>query len=52
MQLEKKLAKFWLNPVELAKTKGFSTKELNEIRKIIEKKKERFIEAWNEYFSN
>lgn len=41
-------AKFWLNPVGLASNYGFSSKELNEIEKIIKKNQTILTEKWNE----
>lgn len=43
-------AKFWLEPVELARNLGFSPKELRVIRDIILKNKQSFQEAWYGYF--
>lgn len=43
-------AKFWLNPTELAANHGFSSRELNEIAKLVEQNERLFLEAWNEYF--
>jgi len=45
-------AKFWLNPVSLARDRGFRSHELSEIRKLIEENKQIFEEKWNEYFSS
>ena len=45
-----KYAKFWLEPISLAKSVGFSAKELNQLHKIIEEYKNLFKERWNEYF--
>lgn len=43
-------AKFWLEPVQLAKDAGFSRHELNEIHEIITAHQQQLLEAWNEYF--
>ena len=43
-------AKYWLEPVELAANYGFSSRELNEIAKLVEQNEQFFLEAWNEYF--
>ncbi|TAE12998.1 MAG: DUF4160 domain-containing protein [Bacteroidetes bacterium] len=43
-------AKFWLLPVELANSYGFSAKEINTIRKIVVENQQLFIDTWNEYF--
>lgn len=43
-------AKFWLEPIQLAKSAGYSAKELNEIRKLITKNANIFKEKWYEHF--
>lgn len=40
-------AKFWLEPVELARNFGFSPKELRRIKKIVDEHQDRFLEAWH-----
>ena len=45
-----KYAKFWLEPVQLAKSVGYSARELNEIRKLILEKATLFKEKWHEHF--
>ena len=49
---EDRLAKFWLEPVELAASKRFASHELREIMAIVLQRREEFIEAWNEHFRN
>ncbi len=44
-------AKFWLQPVRLQNSGGFKRKELNRIQELIEENQVRFLEEWNEYFS-
>jgi len=41
-------AKFWLDPVSLARNLGFSGHELRQIEGIIEEQQSSLIEAWNE----
>ena len=41
--------KFWLEPLELASNHGFSARELNQIRAIIERELGKIQEAWNEH---
>ncbi|OHB71693.1 MAG: hypothetical protein A2W17_09225 [Planctomycetes bacterium RBG_16_41_13] len=48
---ERFTAKFWLNPIRLQKSKGFSDSDLIKIQKLVEKNKKLFQEKWNEYFS-
>jgi hypothetical protein len=50
VERDDKLAKFWLDPIRLQNSGGFSRFELKEIRRIIELQQEFFMEAWNEYF--
>ena len=44
-------AKFWLEPVTLVKSVGYSAKEQRQLREIIEGNKELLQEKWNEYFN-
>lgn len=46
---ERKVCKFWLEPVVLSANNGFSAKELNRIRKLIHDNMDRILEAWNEH---
>jgi hypothetical protein len=45
-------AKFWLEPVALAKNIGFSAKELRKLESLVEENKVMLAEAWYEYFSS
>jgi hypothetical protein len=45
-------AKFWLEPVALAKNVGFSAKELRKLESLVEENKVMLAEAWYEYFSS
>lgn len=46
---ERKMCRFWLEPVILSNNDGFSATELNRIRTIILKHLERILEAWDEH---
>lgn len=46
-----RVAKFWLNPVELANFKGYNSSELNQLSELVTENKSLFIGKWNEYFS-
>jgi hypothetical protein len=50
VQREGRLAKFWLEPVALAGTSGFTGQELRKIEKLVVAKRDKFVEAWHEYF--
>ena len=43
-------AKFWLDPMGLAANYGFSSRELNEIERLVRAHQAILMEAWNEYF--
>jgi hypothetical protein len=47
---EKMVAKFWLNPVVLEKTGGFSRTELNRIAQLVEENRDLLMEKWYEFF--
>lgn len=49
VQREKRLCKFWLEPICLGKNDGFSPRELNIIRKLIEENLSLIQEAWHEH---
>jgi hypothetical protein len=44
-------AKFWLDPVDLAWSRGFKKPELNTIVKIVTEKRETFSQAWHAHFN-
>ncbi len=52
VQREQMLAKFWLNPISLARSTGFSPRELRRIQGIVAANAAFLQEAWNEYFSD
>jgi hypothetical protein len=43
------VCKFWLEPVVLAQNYGFSARELNQIRSVIQSNLEKIQEAWHEH---
>ena len=44
------VAKFWLNPVNLAESHGFRAHELNRLRALVIEHRVAFTEAWNAHF--
>ena len=50
VERDDKVAKFWLNPIRLQESGGFSRSELNRIRQAVEFHQEQLREAWHEYF--
>ena len=47
---ERRIVKFWLAPVALAKNRGFAGHELNQIARLVAKHETTLMEAWNDYF--
>jgi hypothetical protein len=45
-----KLAKYWLEPVELASSKRFRDHELNAVRSLVLQHRQIFLEAWHDHF--
>jgi hypothetical protein len=52
VEFEGKVAKFWLDPVELAKTGRVPNHELRRIERLVIEHQAELVEAWNVYFSN
>lgn len=46
------IAKFWLDPVELASSKRLRAHEINELRNLVERHRATFLEAWNAHFGS
>lgn len=51
VERENNLAKFWLTPVILQRSGGFSRNEINRIRILVEENREMLARSWNEYFN-
>ena len=49
VEREIKTAKFWLDPVRLQRSSGFSRRELQRIRKLVERNRLYLLKGWNEY---
>lgn len=43
-------AKFWLEPVRLEYSHGFSRKEINRIRTVVQNHQQELLGSWNEFF--
>ncbi|WP_300271438.1 DUF4160 domain-containing protein [Halomonas sp.] len=44
------VAKFWLEPVELQSSKRLRAHEINQLRKLVERHRDEFLEAWYAHF--
>ena len=45
-------AKFWLDPVGLARNFGFTAREVSTVQSLVETNQKELSEAWNGYFGN
>lgn len=52
VERENKKAKFWLDPVRLQNSGGFSRAEINRIQRLVEDNQEILLRGWNEYFTD
>jgi hypothetical protein len=50
IEREDKVAKFWLDPIRLQESGGFSRPEIVRIHTRVTEHKDTLLEAWNEYF--
>ncbi len=50
VQRDEALAKFWLSPVALASSSGFSSRELSRVERLVAETQDRLLEAWHEFF--
>jgi hypothetical protein len=50
MDRDAQSAKFWLDPVALARNLGFSPRELGRIDAVVTKHEKHFLEAWHGHF--
>lgn len=50
VEREDKIAKFWLDPIRLQRSGGFSRQEIGRIQKLLSVHHTKLLEAWNEYF--
>lgn len=51
VESDEKWAKFWLEPVELEDSDGFNRSELTKMRKLVQERRQKFVERWNEHFN-
>jgi hypothetical protein len=46
------VAKFWLDPVRLARSGGFGRAELRDIARLVNERATELLESWNGYFGH
>jgi hypothetical protein len=47
---DRQIAKFWIEPVSLAKNRGFAKHELIDLERLVVQYQENLLEAWHDYF--
>ena len=50
VERDEQIAKFWLIPVRVQYSRGFSRQELNRIQQLVEAHHTQLLESWNAYF--
>lgn len=50
VELGDRVAKYWLEPVEVASSSRFRSHELTTLRMLVIEHRSRFLDAWHEYF--
>ena len=50
VERDQSTAKFWLDPVQLARSRGFRSHELNRMRALVIEHRITFKEAWDGHF--
>jgi hypothetical protein len=50
VERDDKTAKFWLDPIRLQSSGGFSRAELSRIETMVRNHRKALMEAWDEYF--
>ena len=51
VEKEGREAKFWINPIRLAKNRGLNSSELSKAQHLVTKHEKLIKEKWDEYFS-
>jgi hypothetical protein len=52
IERDESTAKFWLDPLRLDKSDGFSRKEIGVIETVVEDNRTFLLGAWNDFFGN
>lgn len=51
VERDRDIAKFWLDPVRLQNSGGYSRNEINRIERLVEENSEDLVRRWDEYFN-
>ena len=49
IQRERRVCKYWMEPIVLASNHGFSAVELNTVRQLLRDNSNQILEAWDEH---
>ena len=49
VQRERRVCKYWMEPIALASNHGFSPVELNTVRRLLHDNRDLILEAWDEH---
>lgn len=52
VETAEKYAKFWLEPVALARSVGYNASELRKLRELVETNESLFMRRWHEHFGS
>jgi hypothetical protein len=50
VERDDKIAKFWLDPIRLQRSGGFSRTEVSQIQKLVSSRQTVLLEQWDAYF--
>ena len=50
VERDDKIAKFWLQPVRLHRSGGFTRREIDRVQRLARDQEEELLEAWHDYF--
>ncbi len=51
VEWERRLAKFWLEPVRLQRSRGFGRATLQKLERLVSEHQEELLRSWDEYFN-
>ncbi|MEW6657541.1 MAG: DUF4160 domain-containing protein [Thermodesulfobacteriota bacterium] len=52
VERDDKIVKFWIDPIRLQYSVGFSRVEIRHIERIVQEQRVKLMEAWHAYFSS
>jgi hypothetical protein len=52
VERDNNIAKFWLEPVRLQNSGGYSRNEIIRIERLVEGNRDHLLRCWNEFFNN